>query len=90
MLRLVRYPYGCLEQTVSSVFPQLYLKDLLDLKPEERGIVAADIDELVNKAILRLRRFQLPEHSFSLWPGRRSHSVWGSNYASHFLVEAPA
>ena len=48
MLRLVRYPYGCLEQTVSSVFPQLYLKDLLDLEPEERRIVAADIDERIN------------------------------------------
>ena len=90
MLRLVRYPYGCLEQTVSSVFPQLYLKDLLDLKPEERGIVAADIDERVNKAIRRMRRFQLPDRSFSLWPGQRSHSVWGSNYAGHFLIEARA
>ena len=90
MLRLVRYPYGCLEQTVSSVFPQLYLKDLLDLKPEERGIVAADIDERVNEAIRRMRRFQLPDRSFSLWPGQRSPSLWGSNYAGHFLIEARA
>ncbi|MDE2742317.1 MAG: MG2 domain-containing protein [Gemmatimonadota bacterium] len=88
MLRLVRYPYGCLEQTVSSVFPQLYLKDLLDLKPEERRIVAADIDERINEAILRLRRFQLPDNSFSLWPGQRRLSAWGSTYAGHFLIEA--
>ncbi len=88
MLGLVRYPYGCLEQIVSSVFPQLYLKDLVDLKPEERRIVAADIDERVNEAIRRLRRYRLPDASFSLWPGQRQPSAWGSTYAGHFLIEA--
>ncbi len=90
MLGLVRYPYGCLEQIVSSVFPQLYLKDLVDLKPEERRIVAADIDERVNEAIRRLRRFRLPDASFSLWPGQRQPSAWGSTWAGHFLIEARA
>ena len=90
MLRLVRYPYGCLEQIVSSVFPQLYLKDLVDLKPEERRIVAADVDERVNEAILRLRRYRLPDASFSLWPGQRRSSPWGSTWAGHFLIEARA
>ena len=90
MLRLMRYPYGCLEQIVSSVFPQLYLKDLVDLKPEERRIVAADVDERVNEAILRLRRYRLPDASFSLWPGQRRSSPWGSTWAGHFLIEARA
>ena len=90
MLRLMRYPYGCLEQIVSSVFPQLYLKDLVDLKPEERRIVAADVDQRVNEAILRLRRYRLPDASFSLWPGQRRSSPWGSTWAGHFLIEARA
>ncbi len=88
MLRLVRYPYGCVEQTVSAVFPQLYLKNLLDLDPDKREIVAADIDERINAAIRRLRLFRLPHGSFSLWPGGRHTSVWGSIYAGHFLIEA--
>ena len=88
MLGLVRYPYGCLEQIVSSVFPQLYLKDLVDLKPEERRIVAADVDERVNEAILQLRRFRRPDASFSLWPGQRQSSPWGGAWAGHFLIEA--
>ena len=25
---LISYPYGCIEQTTSAVFPQLYLKDI--------------------------------------------------------------
>ncbi|PIX36079.1 MAG: hypothetical protein COZ59_03030, partial [Bacteroidetes bacterium CG_4_8_14_3_um_filter_31_14] len=28
---LISYPHGCIEQTTSSVFPQLYLADLVDL-----------------------------------------------------------
>lgn len=28
---LIQYPHGCVEQTTSSVFPQLYLNDVLDL-----------------------------------------------------------
>lgn len=88
MLRLIRYPYGCVEQTVSAVFPQLYLKDLLDLEPDKREDVAADIDERINAAIRRLRRFRLSDGSFSLWPGQLRTSVWGSVYAGHFLIEA--
>lgn len=29
MERLVNYPYGCLEQTVSAAFPQLYYGDMI-------------------------------------------------------------
>ncbi len=88
MLRLVRYPYGCVEQTVSAVFPQLYLKDLLDLEADRRHTVAADIDRNVNEAISKLRRFRRPDGSFSFWPGGVRTSVWGSIYAGHFLIEA--
>ena len=28
---LIQYPHGCVEQTTSSVFPQLYLTDVMDL-----------------------------------------------------------
>ncbi|HYJ40615.1 MAG TPA: MG2 domain-containing protein, partial [Steroidobacteraceae bacterium] len=33
---LIRYPYGCLEQTTSSVFPQLYLPALIRLDQNRR------------------------------------------------------
>ena len=43
---LIRYPYGCVEQTTSSVFPQLYLTDLTELDSKqklntEKNIIAA-------------------------------------------------
>ncbi|MFQ5583820.1 MAG: alpha-2-macroglobulin family protein, partial [Calditrichia bacterium] len=84
---LIRYPYGCIEQVVSSVFPQLYLKTLLkdSRKPKE---TEWEIDRNINFAIRRLRNFQLSNGAFTYWPGNREPSPWGTNYACHFLVEA--
>jgi alpha-2-macroglobulin len=81
---LLEYPYGCIEQTVSAVFPQLYLKDVLD-----EGVVnPAEIDRNINAGIARLSDFQLPSGAFAYWPGGREPSVWATDYAGRFLVEA--
>lgn len=84
---LIRYPYGCIEQIVSSVFPQLYLKEFLkeSKKPKE---AEKDIDNNINAGIRRLRRFLLSSGAFTFWPGARRVSIWGTNYAGHFLIEA--
>jgi uncharacterized protein YfaS (alpha-2-macroglobulin family) len=81
---LIRYPYGCIEQTTSSVFPQLYLKSFLKKSRQDER----KIDDNINAGIQRLRRFQTPSGGFSYWPGGRTASIWGTNYGCHFLVEA--
>ncbi|MEQ8469812.1 MAG: MG2 domain-containing protein [Marinoscillum sp.] len=81
---LIRYPYGCIEQTTSSVFPQLALKTLF-ANDEKRK---KEIDKNINAGIDRLRMFQLSDGGFSYWPGGNSASEWGSNYAGQFLIEA--
>ena len=89
LLWLVRYPYGCVEQVVSAAFPQLYLKDILIVSGKSNEI-AREIDEHINAAIRRLRRFQLSSGALSYWPGRSKPSIWGTLYAGHFLTEANA
>ncbi|HET8861059.1 alpha-2-macroglobulin family protein [Marivirga sp.] len=81
---LIRYPYGCIEQTVSSVFPQLYLKKMGYFPDSENS----EIDNNINEGINRLQQFLLSDGSFSYWPGNSKASEWGTNYASHYLVEA--
>jgi uncharacterized protein YfaS (alpha-2-macroglobulin family) len=81
---LIHYPYGCIEQTVSAAFPQLYLKEFLKQTTGDEDI----IDQHINAAIDRLRRFQTTSGGFAPWPGSTSPSIWGTNYAGHFLVEA--
>ena len=87
LLGLVRYPYGCIEQTVSSAFPLLYLETILeDVKYAREA--TGDIDRYINSAIRKLRKFKIASGGFTYWPGARSVSAWGSLYAGHFLVEA--
>ncbi|MFK7899773.1 MAG: MG2 domain-containing protein [Cyclobacteriaceae bacterium] len=81
---LIRYPHGCIEQTTSSVFPQLYLADLMEMKDAKKESIKTNITD----AIDRIKLFQTPSGGFSYWPGQSSPSEWGTNYALHFLLEA--
>ncbi len=90
---LIQYPHGCLEQTTSSVFPQLYLSSLVKLEPARRE----QIEDNIRNGIERLRWFQLSNGGFSYWPGAtggfaagslEGYALWATTYASHFLIEA--
>ncbi len=83
---LIVYPHGCVEQTVSSAYPQLYLPLVVKLNADKKK----EIDENIIKAIERLKRFQIPSGGFSYWPGDSVASLWGSSYAGEFLLEALA
>ncbi|MBR9919506.1 MAG: hypothetical protein GYB31_01625 [Bacteroidetes bacterium] len=83
---LLRYPYGCLEQTLSSGFPQLYLAELVDLKEDQKEKVPANIQATID----RLRQFQQSNGGFSYWPGNNHVNLWSNTYAGHFLLEAKA
>ena len=81
---LIRYPHGCVEQTTSSVFPQLYLTDLFDLSSQKKDEIEANI----RRGIKRLGFFQRPNGGLSYWIGEGSTNDWGSTYAGHFMIEA--
>lgn len=81
---LIRYPYGCVEQITSSVFPQLYLDQLTELTPVQKR----QINNNIIKAIQKLGRFQMANGAMSYWPGGSYISQWGSTYAWHFLLLA--
>ena len=81
---LLRYPHGCLEQTTSAAFPQLYLNRLMQLSDDR----SKNIQSHITSAIEQLRKFQNSQGEFSYWPGSNSHNAWASIYAGHFLVEA--
>ncbi|MCH2084114.1 MAG: MG2 domain-containing protein [Saprospiraceae bacterium] len=81
---LIRYPYGCIEQTLSGGFPQLYVDKLLDLTEDQKR----QVPENVQATIDRLRLFQVDNGGFSYWPGHTAPNHYASNYAGHFLLAA--
>jgi len=81
---LIRYPHGCVEQTTSGAFPQLFLPDIFEL-PETK---VASIQRNIKGAIDRLSKFQTSSGGLSYWPGDGEANDWGSSYAGHFLLEA--
>lgn len=83
---LIKYPYGCLEQTVSSCFPLLYYRDLAAQTDPRLSLI--DVSRFVEQGIDKIESMQLPDGSFSFWPGTFDRSIWSSVYAAHFLVEA--
>ncbi|QKJ29552.1 hypothetical protein HQ865_07230 [Mucilaginibacter mali] len=83
---LMEYPHGCVEQTTSSVFPQLYLEQLTDLSPGQK----ATVDRNIQAGIRKLAGFQLPKGGLSYWPDGGEANDWGTNYAGHFMLAAQA
>ena len=81
---LITYPHGCVEQTTSAAFPQIYLADIFDLTFDKKQ----KIQENVKRAIQRLGNYQLPNGGFSYWSGQNYANDWGTSYAGHFLLEA--
>ncbi|WP_111308933.1 Ig-like domain-containing alpha-2-macroglobulin family protein [Confluentibacter sediminis] len=81
---LIQYPHGCVEQTTSSAFPQLFLNDIFDLTFDKKQ----DIQKNIEKAIKRLGYFQKANGGLSYWMGENSVDDWGTSYAGHFLLEA--
>jgi uncharacterized protein YfaS (alpha-2-macroglobulin family) len=81
---LMQYPYGCAEQTTSSVFSQLYLDQIVSLNETDKK----RIDQNINAGINRLQKMQAASGGISYWPGGSYINDWTSIYAGQFLIEA--
>ncbi|MBH8557506.1 alpha-2-macroglobulin family protein [Hymenobacter negativus] len=89
---LLQYPYGCLEQTVSAAFPQLYYADLAATLQQKSGAGPKaqryNPNYHVQEAIRKIESMQLYNGSLSYWPGGDYDNWWATAYAAHFLQEA--
>ena len=84
---LSQYPYGCLEQTVSKAFPQLYLQTLA-IKNQQ---VSNNTELIIQDTIKRiLNLYRTDDAAFSMWQGGGRTWHGASIYAAHFLSECLA
>ncbi len=86
---LLHYPYGCIEQTVSSTLPWLAYKNLHDALPD-LGRSPEEAEESAARGINRILGMQTDDGGLAYWPGvtgRVSHP-WGSAYGALGLALA--
>jgi uncharacterized repeat protein (TIGR01451 family) len=84
---LVGYPYGCIEQTISKAFPQIYFSELVK---NMKYAMETDLNPATNvqAAINKVQSMQQYDGGMSYWPGGTEETWWGTNYATHFLLES--
>jgi uncharacterized protein YfaS (alpha-2-macroglobulin family) len=90
---LLGYPFGCLEQTISKAFPQLYFADLTKAMATPVYLVRngeSDFNPVTNvqQAIRKIESLQLFNGGMTMWPGSTQEDWWATAYAAHFLEEA--
>ncbi|HHH76470.1 MAG TPA: hypothetical protein ENL03_05545, partial [Phycisphaerae bacterium] len=85
--KLIRYPYGCVEQTTSSMYPMLYAADIVADGDDETERAKA-ITNMIHAGINRLWSMQTRDGGLAYWPRGTSSTLWGSTYAAGFLLEA--
>ncbi|MEJ2038733.1 MAG: alpha-2-macroglobulin family protein, partial [Desulfosarcinaceae bacterium] len=85
---LFAYPYGCLEQTASGIYPQVFLSrealDQLGVKTQEEKLRRRK----VAKGIDRLLSLQKSSGGFGLWSDSSPEECWLSAYVTDFLITA--
>lgn len=81
---LIQYPHGCVEQTTSSAFAQLFLNDIEDVNDEEAKAIKSHIEIVLRK----LQQFQTYNGGFAYWPYQDDVNDYASVYVFHFLMEA--
>jgi uncharacterized protein YfaS (alpha-2-macroglobulin family) len=84
---LLHYPYGCVEQTTSSLLPWLMVRDLRETLPE-LARTDAEITKTVNHGVNLLMSMQTSDGGLSFWPGGREPTFWGSAYGGLALALA--
>jgi alpha-2-macroglobulin len=85
---LLGYPYGCVEQTVSSTRPLLAIPQLVRQAAPVLLARRGGVERMVTHGIRRLLAMQTHSGGFGYWPGASSADAWGSVYATHLLLDA--
>jgi len=85
---LLHYPYGCVEQTTSSLIPWCAVANLKDVIPAFATLPAKTVRTAIQAGADRLLSMQLANGSFSYWPGGTDTVDWATPYAGMGLVLA--
>lgn len=82
---LLKYPYGCIEQTTSSTYPNVILKRFGKLF---EGIVDKEkLENNINYWIDRILSMQIEDGWFAYWPGEKESNTHITPYVVRTLID---
>ena len=92
---LLRYPYGCLEQTTSSTYPWLFATqeniEKLDLHSvNQAGVKLEKRLSYIEKGLQRIQTLQSVNGGFGLWHSTSEEQHWLTAYVADFITDARA
>ncbi len=85
---LLHYPYGCVEQTTSSLIPWLAVDSLAPVVPRFAEMSKDSVAGAIQAGADRLLSMQLPDGSFAYWPGGTQPVPWATSYGGLGLILA--
>ena len=85
--QLLHYPYGCAEQTGSSLLPWIVLRDATSLLPLLHHSTN-DVEAAIRAGVARLFTMQTRSGGLGYWPREREPMLWASAYGSMVLALA--
>jgi len=87
---LVGYPYGCTEQTMSRVLPDMLVQELVrrgTLTESAAGLAGRDLPAMVRSGLSRLRRLQLSNGGWG-WFEHGEPDPWMTAYVLYGMATA--
>ena len=85
---LINYPYGCLEQVTSSIFPLIYARAALLKELGLPEISSQKRLEMLEEGIARISSMQKTSGGFGQWHQDSREAPWLTLYACDFLLYA--
>jgi len=85
--QLLHYPYGCAEQTGSSLLPWILLRDAPGLLPAHR-LGTNDAASAIRSGVARLFSMQAQSGGLAYWPHEKEPMLWASAYGGMVLALA--
>ena len=85
---LLDYPYGCVEQTTSSMMPWVAVNDLRHLIPSLDNYDKKKVNTALQKGANRLLSMQTSSGGLAYWPGGTKAEKWASSYGAMGLIMA--
>jgi uncharacterized protein YfaS (alpha-2-macroglobulin family) len=85
---LLKYPYGCVEQTTSKAFGALLLDQATADKLHVEGLNPEARKQRIEGAIGRIASMQAGSGHFSMWGGESGVNTFITPYVTEFLLDA--